>query len=164
MGTKHGLSLEDRFWSKVDKRGPDECWEWQASLLKSGYAWVYVGGGRRNRIMKSAHIIAYELTNGPTNGLHVLHTCDNPSCCNPKHLFLGTHQDNMDDKTEKDRQAKGENNGRAKLTEDNAIEIRQRYITGEYTQANLANMYGVSQSQIYRIVSGREWKYIPTEE
>jgi hypothetical protein len=102
----HGrVPLETRFWSKVDQRGPDECWEWTASRNQFGYGQIMLGaygtGGKARPFF--AHRIAWELIHGPIEtGLFVLHRCDNPPCVNPAHLFLGDQSDNM-----KDAHAKG---------------------------------------------------------
>lgn len=94
----------DLFWPKVDKSaGPDGCWLYMGFRKWDGYGWL-----ARKRNGKSsyltAHRYAWILTNGEVpDGLHVLHRCDNPPCCNPAHLFLGTHQDNMADKARKGR-------------------------------------------------------------
>lgn len=93
-------SLACRFWSKVDCRGPDDCWPWKSAAVSSyGYGVLNI----KNKV-HSSHRLAWELTHGPIeNGLHVLHRCDNAPCCNPAHLFLGTHQDNMADMNAKGR-------------------------------------------------------------
>lgn len=81
------------FWSRVDVRGPDECWPWMNAKTPNGYGTVYFGGR-----MVGAHRVSWELTHGPIpDGLFVLHHCDNPPCCNPAHLFTGTHTDNVRD-------------------------------------------------------------------
>jgi hypothetical protein len=94
--------------------------------------------------------------------LCVLHSCDNPPCHNPDHLFLGTHQDNADDKMAKGRwrggDCKGEKNSNSKLTWKKVEEIRARYIPGVVTQAVLAKEYGVSVPQISYIVNNKKWK------
>lgn len=95
-------SEEERFWSKVDRSG-DGCWEWQAkSRSPFGYGVMRIGGtpGR----LVGAHRLAWQYTNGPIpEGLCVLHDCDNPPCCNPAHLHLGTKGDNATEKVERGR-------------------------------------------------------------
>lgn len=88
-----------RFWSKVARLGADECWPWLAFRDRDGYGRFSIGGTDM-----SAQRAAWALTSGEIpKGLHVLHDCDNPPCCNPAHLFLGTHADNMKDSARKKR-------------------------------------------------------------
>jgi hypothetical protein len=121
-----------------------------------------------------AHRFAFLLLHGDIpNDLLVLHTCDNPICVNPAHLYLGTHQDNMDDKVRRGRQAKGathgsktkpesipkgERNGGAKLTPSDVRQIRRLFKAGCSSQKELARKFSVSPSQIYNIVSNRCWR------
>lgn len=92
-------AFTQRFWSHVHMPSADECWPWSLSRGNHGYGQVSY-----QRTMHLTHRIAYEMTHGPIpDGLWVLHSCDNPPCCNPKHMFLGTHTDNMRDMTAKGR-------------------------------------------------------------
>jgi len=113
MGIKKSLekvrNLEDRFWEKVDKRSDNECWNWIGSLNK-GYGQLRVGG--RKGKPENASRISWELYNGTIpEGMEVCHHCDNPSCVNPIHLFLGSHLANMKDCSIKGRMHFGEKNG-----------------------------------------------------
>lgn len=93
------------FWEKVYKKGENECWNWIAHTNRQGYGTFNFDG-----TMMLAHRVMYILVHGKIpEGLHVLHHCDNTSCCNVNHLFLGTNQDNMKDRNDKGRQSKGEN-------------------------------------------------------
>lgn len=144
-----------RFWDKVRKT--DTCWIWTASIRNKGRGY---GQFCLNGKMVRAHRVAYELEHGPIpQGMHVCHTCDNESCVRPSHLFLGTHTDNMQDKTAKGRgnQPKGEAAGLAKLTEEQVREIRARYYAGGVRQVDLANEFGVAQTTISSVVRKLTW-------
>jgi hypothetical protein len=111
--------------------------------------------------LKYAHRIAYELTIGPIpEGMHVLHRCDNPSCVNPAHLFLGTLADNAKDMYAKGRGADrdGEKGPSAKLTWEIVTEIRRRYAADATTYRQLGAEFGVVSSQIGHIIRGEQWK------
>lgn len=137
------------FWKKVDRSGGDDlCWLWTARLTHGGYGQIKWGG-----IYRKASRVSYELAHGKfPDELFVLHTCDNPQCVNPSHLFLGTQQDNMDDKVNKGRQARGERHGQCKLTDAQVSEIRQRYAAGGTSHRKLGAEYGVDHTQIGNIV------------
>jgi hypothetical protein len=99
----------EAFWAKVDKSaGQDECWLYMGFRKWDGYGWLARSKGNAQYHYVTAHRYAWILTHGePTNGLHVLHRCDNPPCCNPAHLWLGTHADNMADRSRKGRALNG---------------------------------------------------------
>lgn len=154
----------DRFWAKVDRRGADECWPWTGAHLPHGYGLLRAPHARRNL---HAHRVAWVLKHGREvpAGLCVLHRCDNPPCCNPAHLFLGTQVDNIRDRVAKGRSYRGlgEQNGSAKLTEADVREIRARY--GYYGKAGqsqpaLAIKYGVRQSAISAVIRRKTWAHI----
>lgn len=153
--------IEKRFWSKVDVRSDDECWLWTGVKADFGY-----GHLKREVGFWKAHRLSWTLHYGPIpDGLCVCHKCDNPPCVNPKHLFLGTQADNSRDMWRKGRakvkggfshiNAKGEHNGRAKIKDCQVQEIRNLYKSGK-SQQSIANLYGVGQTQISRIVRGEQ--------
>lgn len=157
-----GAFLHKRFWGWVDQRGPEDCWEWKGYRTPKGYGQFQVS---RAVGPKRANRIAYLLHTGEEPGdLKVLHRCDNPPCCNPAHLFLGTQADNVRDMHEKGRQGtfvpkalRGEDNPAAVLTQEGADEIRRLYSTGDYKQRELSAMFGVNQQRISKIVRGLAW-------
>lgn len=149
----------DHFWDLVD-RGGDGCWVWTAGRTGAGYGQCSDG----SRVLYT-HRIAYELTYGPIpDGLHVLHSCDNPPCCRPDHLFLGTGSDNMRDAVAKgrwgDRARHGPDHHSAKLTAKQVREIRVRVNTE--TSAGLAREFNVSHKTIRKIRDGRSYRNVPS--
>jgi len=151
-------TLEERFWAKVEKRGPDECWEWTASVNTCGYG--ALGSGKRDGLLVLAHRLAWKLASGPVPaGLCVCHTCDNRRCVNPTHLFLGTPADNMADMTAKGREARGESQGLAKLTNVDVRDIRTSFKNG-IKQSVLARRFEVSRSTIHMVVRRKTWARI----
>lgn len=140
---------EERFWSKVNKT--DTCWLWTGGCNR-GY-----GRFKINYKLVFVHRYSYILHKGEiAEGLVVRHTCDVSNCVNPDHLLVGTHQDNMNDKMERNRQAKGEICGSSKLTEDDVREIRIFRVFG-FTYYELGNMYNVHYSTIAKIITGINW-------
>ena len=153
-------TLEERFWAKVDVRGPEDCWEWLAGKTHNGYGMI--GKGGRHNGMLRAHRVSWELANGPIpDGLCVLHHCDNPGCVNPLHLWIGTNADNQQDMAQKGRAAsnKGESNGKAKLTAQDVHEIRQM-LSRDISHRVIAKVYGVKRSTISDINIGRCWDWL----
>lgn len=143
------------FWAKADQSGgADACWIWQGGTKSGGYG-IFWNGNR----LEGAHQFSYRLSNGSIpEGLFVCHQCDNPACVNPKHLFLGTNQDNVDDCVAKGRHAYGEKQPTHKLTLGDVHEIRQLWSLGEMTQLELATQFGVSRSNISFVVGRKTWK------
>ncbi len=139
--------------------GTASCWLWTASGNDQGYGKFCVAPGFciGNSM---AHRVSYMLFVGTIPpGLQVLHKCDTPPCVNPRHLFLGTQKDNMDDCRRKgrDRRPKGETHGSAKLNLAAAMMIRHLYATGNYRQDDLAEQFKVSSSTIRNVLAGRHW-------
>ena len=145
---------------KVKKTGKNGCWSWTGNVNPKGYGTIKRGYNENNIV---AHRASWEVHRGPIpDGMLVLHKCDNPPCTNPDHLFLGTHQDNMDDMVTKERQSKltGENHGRAKLTEKEVLEIRDLYGFHHYERNELALKFNISYATIGDIIHFRSWKNI----
>ena len=154
-------SLEERFWAKVDKRGPTDCWEWQAGKFKSGDGGICIGG--YNGKILHANRVSWELHYGPIpEGQYVLHTCDNRGCVNPAHLFLGTQADNMRDMAEKERQARGEAIGTSKLTNKQVRQVRYFLKLG-YSKCEIARIFKISEAAIYKIDVGETWAWLKEE-
>lgn len=149
-----------RFWDNVRTGAASECWEWKRSRLPKGYGLVRLSQPRRRGY---AHRIAWELENGPIpEGLHVLHSCDNPPCCNPAHLRVGTNVDNIRDKVIRGRTSRlhGERCGMAKLTNADVQLIRLAAETLPVSIEQLATAWSVSRMQVGRILRRVQWRHI----
>lgn len=142
----------ERFWSKVEKTGT--CWNWTAYTLRGRGMFQFQGG------MKYAPRVSWYLHYGEWPKEYVLHKCDNPSCVNPDHLFLGSQDDNMKDMVKKRRQAyhRGEENGRCKTTLETVIEIKKLLKTGLKTSEirDMGHPYGLVRA----IKSGKNWAHV----
>jgi len=158
----------ESFWKRVRKGSTKNCWPWLGSCTSGGYGDLSWHGH-----VVQAHRVAYWLTHGgielltgfregtaATGSEFVLHRCDNRSCCNPDHLFLGTMQVNNLDAYAKGRnkQPQGAAHANAKLTSEEAMLIRSKYASGQYTQEALAAGYGVSQRVVSLIVRGESYR------
>lgn len=148
--------LADRFWAKVDRSaGRTACWPWTASTDSFGYGRFWTG-----EKVDGSNRVAWELTHGPIpegegyHGLCVLHKCDNPGCCNPDHLFLGSNATNLKDMTAKGR------HGMAKLSAGDALAIRKMYETGRFTHAEIADAFGMSRGMVSMIINRKNWTHI----
>lgn len=138
----------------------EKCWNWEGRKDKDGYGIMIctIDGKKEQR----ANRISWRYYRGAIpEGLQVLHHCDNPSCINPDHLFVGTGGDNMADKTRKGRNNPpvGERAGNAKLKDEDILEIRRRHANGE-VQRRIAESFGVGYKAINKIVLGLRWKHV----
>ena len=140
----------ERFWRFVSRGDAGTCWEWTGSRDRDGRGRFAV-----KRRPHNAPRVAWVIANGPIpDGVYVLHRCDNPACVNVEHLFLGTHQDNMDDRTAKGRWRGyafkcGERNHKSKLTDAQFASIIERRAAGEKVRA-LAREHGIAHSALWR--------------
>lgn len=146
---------DPRFSQKIHETDSG-CWEYTGVTGEGGYGYV-----RRRPRQLRAHRYAWELVNGSVpDGMFVCHRCDNRKCCNPDHLFLGTHRDNMDDMIGKGRlrthAQDGENNGNSRLDWETVQKIRELYAIGA-SQMQIGKMYGISNSSVHLIVHHKTW-------
>ncbi len=153
---------EQRFWSKVDRRGIAECWPWTAATNEHGYG-VFNPTGRHNGATVKAHRFSLALTGIELTGLVVRHSCDNPPCVNPAHLSVGTKADNSADMVSRDRHARGSRSGTSKLHERQVLEIRARAAAGELHRLIAAD-YGVSRVTVTNIVTRQTWRHLPADD
>lgn len=160
--------FEERFNERVFKHYASGCWLWLGATTNAGYGKIWYNGK-----LELAHRARWMADHGPIpDEKFVLHRCDNPSCVRPDHLFLGTHQENMDDCQEKGRYQRGlrngrytkpesilrgEENGASKLTQEQVDEIRRRYAEEDISQGRLAVGYGITQQTISKIIRGERW-------
>ncbi len=135
----------------------DECWERNVGLNSDGYSQICLGG--KNHL---AHRVSYRLFNGvvPKNKL-VRHSCDNPSCINPKHLLLGTNKSNAQDAVERERYMRGEKHHATYLTGGQVIQLRSLWDSGRWTTTELATKFEVSRSCAWYIATRKTWKHLP---
>jgi hypothetical protein len=154
----------ERFWSKVARGAPDQCWPWKGGTDGRGYGKVFASDRHRK-----AHVVAYEIIVGPVpEGKVLCHSCDNPPCCNPGHLWPGTKRENSEDMWKKGRarpnglDARGSRNSKAILTEVDIPRIR-RLIKDGVSQTAIGNHYGVTVQAISRIKRGLGWQHVKEE-
>lgn len=145
------------FWTRMVVI-PGGCWEWTGNRVRDGYG----------RIMRDGQIImahrhAWTLVNGVIpHGMDICHTCDNPPCCNPDHLFVGTRADNLADMVAKGRQSRGRDRWNTRLTENDVRDIRIEWAKSRHsTLREVAGHYDVSITAIFQAVTRKTWKHLP---
>jgi hypothetical protein len=153
--------MNDRFWPKVENASGADCWQWLGCTDKNGYG--YFGIKRNGKFATAeAHRIAWELRRGPIpEGMCVCHHCDNPGCCNPSHLFVGTPADNVADMDIKGRRKQpitlGEKNGMHKLSW-NSVSLIRLFATAGASYPFIAKRYGVTPQAVGGVVRGKTWR------
>ena len=139
------ITWRERFWVQVGKTFDCDCWSWNGKLFTNGYGCM-LGPKAKSHL---AHRVSFFVANGYIDSsLIVCHSCDNPRCVNPAHLWLGTAKDNMADCLRKNRFPHS-------CTRAMANDIRYLYTTGHYTQRQLGVMYGISQQLVSLVVNGK---------
>lgn len=147
----------DRFNLKWRIDSTTGCWQWTASCAGKGYGQMKLPKQRRQEY---AHRISYQIHYGEIPvGKYVCHTCDNPKCVNPGHLFIGTSADNHEDMKSKGRHLFGERNSVAKVTEKDVLEIKEM-LNMNIPQTRIAKAYGISQIEVSRINTGQRWSHV----
>ena len=153
-------TFASRLWAKVTKS--DGCWLWTGSLNNHGYGQIWRGDGPGTSRLLMAHRAVWTLENGPIpDGMYLCHSCDNPQCVRPSHMFLGTQTDNMRDCLSKGRMKfaaprLGPANHNAKLTWESVRHIRREYALGT-NLSTLSRTFGMARSTLREIVTGRRW-------
>jgi len=144
-----------RFNEKVIPVPESGCWLWEGALDRNGY-----GVFRLDGKATGAHRASYRLLVGDVGQAHVLHSCDNPCCVNPSHLYLGDHKDNMRDMADKARASRGEKCNFAKLTEDQVLQVKSMLDKSGLSHREIGIKFGVSQSLITLISQGKRWGWL----
>lgn len=154
---KTAKTLEQRFLEKVNMLGESDCWNWEGACYSNGYGQIAIAlGAKCKRKNLLAHRVSYTLYCGEIpDGMVICHTCDNPRCVNPNHLFLGTQQENLADMTSKGRRKYPVDFGGSNriLNEDSVLEI---LLSGD-TSASLSRKYGVTDAAIRAVRNGITW-------
>lgn len=152
------MMLPEKFREKVHKIG--ECEEWVAGRDKDGYGMFRDPTAKTT---KRTHRYVWEQVNGPIpKGMCILHSCDNPSCVRIDHLRIGTHRENMDERSARGRTARGAKSGQSKITEEDVIEIRRLSAAG-LSAVKIGKLFGLGHTQTHNIAVGKKWSHINHE-
>lgn len=156
---RHMARLRARFWKSVRVSGPDECWEWQGPRLPKGYG--YFGSSKGVLGRQYAHRLAWRFTHGESllGDAVVRHSCDNPPCCNPAHLSVGSQGDNVMDAVARRRHPHGETHGSARFTERDIREMRRLAASG-LSQVAIAAAFQTNKGTVNDIVRRRTWRHV----
>lgn len=148
------LSIDERFHERVASPDENGCMLWTHSTDSKGYGRLWYEGGRIG-----AHRLAWEIHHGipVPEGMQVNHHCDNPLCCNPAHLYVGSQADNMQDMADRDRSLKGEKHPNTNLTARQVAMIRYRYAEGGISHQQLADAYHIGRSTVGQLIRGDRW-------
>lgn len=147
LSNKNKSLSEARFWDKVNKKQDIDCWEWIGHRNHKGYGLV-----NRNGVVSGAHRLAYTLINGSIpDGMEVMHKCDNRACCNPSHLQVGTHKENIIDCV-----TKGRRFGQV-LTQELVDKIRAMYLRDGIKQIDISRILGIKKATISSAIIGKNW-------
>lgn len=141
------------FWSYVERGADDECWIWTGPVNAYGYGDMNIARATTRQAHRFAFLLLVDAAL-PADSV-VCHACDNPPCCNPSHLFAGTHADNMADKKAKGRAASRGRNGAARLTDEQYEAIERRAAAGE-PQVSLAREFGISPQAVSQYLKRRK--------
>jgi hypothetical protein len=146
----------DRFWNRINIGAADACWTWTGYKDMDGYGRFYIKK-KKSGAHRLMWIIFYGLI---PEGMNVLHICDNPSCCNPNHLFLGTPNDNNQDAKNKGHtfHPAGELSGRCKLKYKDVVEIRKLHSENNISVIDLSKQFSISRQHISDILNRKYWK------
>ncbi len=157
MRIYHKISATERFAKKWIPEPNSGCWLWEGAHVPFGYG--IMGRGGRGAGNHYAHRLSYEIYVGPVpDGMKVLHSCDNPPCVNPDHLFLGTQKNNMEDKVAKGRHRPGEEHPNAVLTWEMVRAMRTEYATGTTSLSILGRKFGICFQHVHNVVRHQIWK------
>jgi len=149
--------VEQRFWNYVEQGDPNECWPWTGATTND-YG-VIRDDAPSSKMVRATHVSLRIDGRNVGLGEMALHTCDNPPCVNPNHLFVGSNNDNMKDKVTKGRSIGRATTGGSHLSEADVLEIRRRCALGESSRSIAAD-YSISSPHVINIKNRKTWKHI----